>query len=62
MKKIMMTVSHAALIALAVSPLLFYAGKISLDETKTVLSIATAVWFVSALFWMGHESGKAQDS
>ena len=55
MKKLVMTVSFAALAVVVVAPLMFYTGRISLDAVKIMLNTATAVWFLSALCWMGRE-------
>ncbi|MCF7818842.1 MAG: hypothetical protein K9M54_13275 [Kiritimatiellales bacterium] len=55
MRKLMETISYLSLVAIVVIPSLFYAEKISLDMNKTLLIVATVVWFASALCWMGRE-------
>ena len=55
MKKIMEIISYLALVLVVLAPSLFYAEKIDLAMNKTLLTIATVVWFASALCWMGRE-------
>ena len=47
-------VSWVALAATIVAPLLFFAGRISLDQTKSAMLVATIVWFAAVPFWMGR--------
>ena len=58
MKKIVETVSYLALALLIAAPILFFMDKISLQANKTLMIIATVVWFASALCWMGREKGE----
>lgn len=55
MKKIAEVISYLSLILIVGVPLLFYAGKITLELNKTLLMVATVIWFASALCWMGRE-------
>ena len=55
MKKIMETISYLSLVILVAAPILFYAEKIDLDRNKLLMTIATVIWFASALCWMGRE-------
>ncbi|MDF7824013.1 hypothetical protein P4B35_08310 [Pontiellaceae bacterium B12227] len=55
MKKIMEVISYLALVLIVGAPLLFYAEKIDLDMNKMLMTIATVVWFLSALCWIGRE-------
>jgi len=55
MKKIMETISYLSLALIVAAPSLFYAEKITLEMNKTLLLIATIVWFASALGWIGRE-------
>ena len=55
MKKIAEIISYLALVLVVVAPSLFYAEKITLQTNKTLMLIATVVWFASALCWMGRE-------
>lgn len=55
MKKIMEIISYLALILIVTAPSLFYAEKIDLDMNKTLMTIATVIWFASALCWIGRE-------
>jgi hypothetical protein len=54
MKTVLQIVSWAALAATALSPILFLVGRITLDQSKTLLLVATAVWFATASLWMGR--------
>ena len=58
MKKITEIISYLALVLIVVAPSLFYAEKITLQMNKTLMLIATVVWFASALCWMGREKEK----
>jgi hypothetical protein len=60
MKKIAETISYLSLVLLVAAPVLFYAGKIDLDRSKLLMTIATVVWFASALCWIGREKGETQ--
>lgn len=55
MKKIMETISYLSLAVLVAAPILFYMEKIDLDRNKLLMTIATVIWFASALCWMGRE-------
>ena len=55
MKRIMEVISYLALAVLVAAPLLFYMGTVTLELNKTLMLIATVVWFVGALCWMGRE-------
>ena len=53
MKKLLEIISYLALIAVVAAPVLFYAGKVDLDQNKLWMLIATVVWFASAACWIG---------
>lgn len=55
MKKIMEIISYLALVLTVLAPTLFYTEKIDLEMNKMLMTIATIVWFASALCWMGRE-------
>ncbi len=57
MKKIAEIISYLSLVVLVGAPALFYAEKITLETNKLLLIIATAIWFSSALCWMGRVKG-----
>lgn len=46
------------LVLLIAPSVLFLAGTMTLDTAKTVMLIATVLWFVSASLWMWNEDGK----
>jgi hypothetical protein len=37
--------------------LLFWAGRITLDQTKAWMFVATVVWFATAPLWMDRRQG-----
>jgi hypothetical protein len=47
-------ISWIALAVTIVAPVLYFAGRISLDQTKSAMLLATVVWFVAVPFWMGR--------
>jgi hypothetical protein len=51
----MQLISWLSLVLLVTAPILFFAGVITLDVNKVLLNTATAIWFASALCWMGRE-------
>lgn len=55
MKKIAEIISYLSLVAIVLAPVLFYVGKVTLDQNKSMMIIATVIWFGSALCWMGRE-------
>lgn len=55
MKKISEIISFLSLALIVLAPTLFYVNSITLETNKLLMTIATVVWFVSALCWMGRE-------
>ena len=55
MKRIIEILSWLSLVLIVVAPTLFYEGRFSLEQNKTLMLIATVTWFASALCWMGRE-------
>ena len=39
--------------------ILYLAGKMTLPTMKTVMLVATVLWFISATVWMWHEENKS---
>ena len=60
MIKAAVIISYAALVLLIVAPILFYSGKIPLEQSKLLMLSATIAWFASAVFWMGKEKENTQ--
>ncbi len=56
MKKIAEIVSYLSLVMIVLAPILFYVGQIALATNKTLMLVATALWFISALCWMGRDN------
>lgn len=53
LKMIAQIVSWVCLIVLIVPSMLYLAGKMtSLDQVKTIMTVATVLWFVSVPLWM----------
>lgn len=55
MRKIAEITSYLSLVLVVAAPMAFYAEKISLQMNKTLLLVATVVWFASALCWIGRK-------
>ena len=49
-------ISYLALGLLVGAPVFFYTNSITLQTNKTLMLIATVVWFASALAWMGRKT------
>jgi len=54
MRVILQIVSWASIVATIVPSLLFLMGRMTLDQSKWVLLVATVVWFATAPLWMGR--------
>ena len=62
LRKIAQWVSWLSLVVLVAPSVLFLAGKIELDRVKTIMLIATIVWFISASLWMWNSEDQKQQS
>ena len=51
MRLVLQIISWAALVATIGPPVLYLAGRMTLDQTKLVMLVATIVWFVTTPFW-----------
>ncbi|QDT96617.1 hypothetical protein [Gimesia aquarii] len=58
MRRIIQTISWLALAGTFLSPVLFFAGMIDLEQSKRILLLATIIWFVHTPMWMGREPEK----
>lgn len=54
MRQVAYIVSMIALIATVAPALLFYSGRITLDQLKVAMNFATLAWFVATPIWMGR--------
>jgi len=54
MRIVLQIVSWAAIVATILPSILFLAGRMTLDQSKWTLLLATVVWFVTAPLWMGR--------
>lgn len=59
MRTIAQIISYIALIVLVAAPILFYSAAITLERNKSMMLIATIVWFITAIYWMGKEKESA---
>jgi hypothetical protein len=56
MRKTARAVALLSLVFLSAPPLLFLAGRMSLEQVKFILPAVTVVWFVSAGMWIWHNN------
>lgn len=56
MRKAARAVALLSLVFLAAPPILFLAGRMSLEQVKSILLAVTAVWFVAAGMWIWHNN------
>jgi hypothetical protein len=54
MRVLFQIVSWLALAATVLPSLLFLGGLLELDQVKTMMLIATVIWFVFTPLWMGR--------
>lgn len=57
MKKILPIVSFLALILIVLPPVLFLSGTMALEAMKSLMLLATLIWFLTTPFWMGRTQG-----
>jgi len=62
MKRILEIISYLSLVMVVAAPVLYYMGKIDLDQNKLWMLIATIVWFGTASFWIGTKKERSSDS
>lgn len=60
MRPILQIVSLLALIALTLPSIIFLEGRMELDTVKSLMMVATVVWFVVATPWMWKDDGADQ--
>ena len=48
------------LLVLIAPSMLYLAGRMELEAVKTVMLVATVLWFIAASLWMWHEEPPAQ--
>lgn len=54
MRRVLQILSWISLAATIASSILFVMDRISLDQSKLILGLATVVWFVATPLWMGR--------
>ena len=62
MRPILQIVSLLALIVLTLPSILFLADRLELDTVKSIMLIASIVWFVAAAGWMWKDNGTEQQN
>ena len=58
MRRLAQLVSGFALFGTILPALLFFAGRMPLDQVKFWMLVATLSWFVAAPMWMEHNKGE----
>ena len=56
MRRVLQILSGTSLIAVILPSVLFLAGTLELQAMKTVMWIASALWFIITPLWMGRKS------
>lgn len=54
MRRLLQVVSWLALVSTIAPAVLFTLGRITLDQSKLALLVATVAWFVATPLWMGR--------
>ena len=55
MRTLTRTISGLALAGTILPPLLFFADRLDLDQTKWVMLLATIAWFAATPWWMDRD-------
>ncbi|MFP6763328.1 MAG: hypothetical protein VB858_06915 [Planctomycetaceae bacterium] len=55
-RRVFQTISGLCLAGTVLPSVLFLGGLISLEQSRTLLLLATVGWFVQTPFWMGREA------
>ena len=58
-KSIAKYIAMLSLVLLIVPSILFLAGRMDLEKVKSIMLIATLVWFAAATVWMWENNNKA---
>jgi hypothetical protein len=48
--------SSLALAGIVIPPVLYFSGEMAHDTVKTVMLLATVLWFAATPFWMNSDS------
>jgi hypothetical protein len=56
MRPILQIISVLALVVLTVPSIVFLAGRLELDQVKSIMLLASIAWFVTATPWMWKEA------
>ena len=60
MKKVLEVISYLSLVLIVAAPISYYMDKITLEQNKLWMLLATIVWFATASFWIGTKKGESQ--
>jgi ABC-type iron transport system FetAB permease component len=62
MKKGLEIISYLSLILVIAAPVLYYMDRLTLEQNKFWMMVATLLWFVTASFWIGTKKGPENES
>ena len=57
MRAVARLVSWLALAGTILPPVLFFVGRVDLDQTKLWMLVATVAWFAATPVWMDRDTG-----
>ncbi|MCG6921034.1 MAG: hypothetical protein PVJ73_07885 [Acidobacteriota bacterium] len=57
MRKVLQLASSLALAGIVIPPILYFRGELAHDVMRTVMLLATILWFVVTPFWMNRRAG-----
>ena len=58
MKKVLEVISYLSLVLIVAAPILYYMDKLTLEQNKWWMLVATIVWFATASFWIGTKKAE----
>ena len=58
MRRALQVASSLALVGIVIPPVLYFSGDLPQDGMKTVMILATILWFAATPFWMNDRSSK----
>ena len=58
MRRALQVASSLALVGIVIHPVLYFRGDLAQDGMKTVMLLATILWFAATPFWMNDRSSK----
>ena len=58
MRRALQVASSLALVGIVIPPMLYFRGDLPQDGMKTVMILASILWFAATPFWMNDRSSK----